>query len=226
MKVFLLLLFMAVAAHGQNCTLAPTITPISPLPANGTAQVSGSIVLSYDATSNCPNRTIHAKAGIDLDFTFPPCSSIPDNCIGEDLTPPGPFHIVMDTTRWANGNHRLWLEAYDQYDASASYDLYVDIENPALGPDTTPPEVFIQTPLDGTRLGNGTSSVTVTGSYADNFAVTKVDLIVNGNVYATVNSSPWSLLWTVKRRGTYLLQTRAWDAAGNSTLSQVVTVSK
>ena len=225
MRILILLFAFAISAHAQTCTNAPVITPIDPLPSNGTAHVAGSLFLKFDATTVCPNRTIHSKAGIDITI-FPPCSSVPDNCIGEDLTPPGPYVIVMDTTRWANGPHTVKVEAYDQYDASASYSLTVSIENPAIMPDSTPPQAFIQTPIDGTHLGNGTSNVTVTGSYADNFLVDHVDLLVNGQVYATVNSSPWSFLWIVKKRGTYQLQTRAWDAAGNSGLSQVVTVTK
>lgn len=86
--------------------------------------------------------------------------------------------------------------------------------NPSLPPaDVTPPAVAITAWTSGS--GSGTSSVSVAAS--DNVGVTRVELWVDGVRVATDTAAPWSLVWnsSTKTSGSYLLEARAYDAAGN-----------
>jgi len=100
-----------------------------------------------------------------------------------------------------------------------------DLSN--LGPtsaDATPPTTSITSPVNGAAVSG---SVTISASASDNVGVTKVDLLVDGSVAGTMTSSPYVLLWdtTKSPNGTHTLQTKAYDAAGNTGLSTVVSVS-
>lgn len=82
--------------------------------------------------------------------------------------------------------------------------------------DTTAPTVALTTPAAGAAL---TGTTTVSGSAADNIAVTKVELLVDGVVKATNSNSSTSFSWntTSVADGSHSISLRASDAAGNST---------
>jgi thermitase len=94
---------------------------------------------------------------------------------------------------------------------------------PTVTADTTKPTILITSPSSGSAV-NG--SVTVQFSASDNKAVTQVSLLVNGTVVGSSTSTPFSINWGSGRMssGTYTLQGRALDAAGNVGLSPLVTV--
>jgi hypothetical protein len=63
---------------------------------------------------------------------------------------------------------------------------------------------------------------------ADNVAVTRVELYVDGVLTATSNAAPFTTKWTTKKAasGAHSLQCKAYDAAGNGGNSTLVTVYK
>jgi len=89
--------------------------------------------------------------------------------------------------------------------------------------DTTAPMVRITTPTNGQTVSK---TVSVTVSASDNAGVTKVELYVDGAVSATSMTSPFTMSWNAQRvkRGSHTLRVKAYDAAGNSALSEMVTV--
>jgi hypothetical protein len=92
--------------------------------------------------------------------------------------------------------------------------------------DTTPPTVAITSPTNGATVSG---SLAVSASASDNVGVTKVDFSVDGTVKASDTASPWgfSLDTSSLSSGTHTISARAWDAAGNSSLSSVsVTISQ
>lgn len=91
------------------------------------------------------------------------------------------------------------------------------------GQDTAPPSIRITSPADGQFISN---SITVYSDASDNVGVTKVELYINGKLSSTTTSAPFTTSWSTRRlkSGAYKLQTKAYDAAGNAGLSQVVTV--
>jgi thermitase len=91
------------------------------------------------------------------------------------------------------------------------------------GTDTVPPSTTIASPGSGNSL-SGVVSVQVNSS--DNIAVTRVECYAN-NIPLGTNSNPsvqfpWSTF--ANSNGTYQLQSRAYDAAGNAGASVAVTV--
>jgi hypothetical protein len=92
------------------------------------------------------------------------------------------------------------------------------------GGDTTPPTTSITSPANGATVSG---TVTVSASASDNVGVSRVELFVDGSLHSTDTSSPYSFSWntTTVANGSHNLQTRAYDAAGNSGSSSVVSVN-
>jgi hypothetical protein len=131
-----------------------------------------------------------------------------------------PYSFNWNTTALANGTHTLTATATDAAGNTATISISVTVSNSV--PDTTPPVVSITSPTGGTVSGN----VSVLVSTTDNVGVVKVSLYVDGALVSTATSSPFTNKWTTKRAasGAHTLQCKAYDAAGNSGLSSVVTV--
>ncbi len=90
-------------------------------------------------------------------------------------------------------------------------------------PDTTPPTTSITNPVSGATLSG---VVSISASAADNVGVTRVDLLIDGAVKGTATASPYTFSWdTSTVSGNHSLQTVAYDAAGNSSVSATITVS-
>jgi hypothetical protein len=92
-------------------------------------------------------------------------------------------------------------------------------------PDATAHTVLITWPTSGVTVVNNTK-VYVTSS--DNVAVTRLDLLVDGQFYATSSSAVAVFTWNTLKleHGAHILEAVAHDAAGNSTRSAAVTVYK
>jgi chitinase len=94
------------------------------------------------------------------------------------------------------------------------------------GGDTTAPTTAISSPAAGATVSG---TITVSATASDNVGVSRVELLVDGTVRVTDTTSPYSFSWntTTVANGTRSLQTRAFDAAGNSGTSAArsVTVS-
>lgn len=91
------------------------------------------------------------------------------------------------------------------------------------GGDDAPPSIRITSPFEGQLISN---SITVYSDATDNVGVTKVELYINGKLSASSTKAPFTISWSTRKLkpGAYALQTKAYDAAGNTALSQVVTV--
>ena len=90
-------------------------------------------------------------------------------------------------------------------------------------PDTMIPTAAITSPAEDATV-TGTVNVAVTA--ADDVGVTKVDFLVNGTLVGTDNAGPFAFSWNTSSlaEGAYMLQAKAYDAAGNTGSSPVVTV--
>lgn len=88
--------------------------------------------------------------------------------------------------------------------------------------DTISPAVSISSPSSGSIV-NGLVAVNVPAS--DNVGVARVDLFINGALFATGTTSPFSFSWdtTTVTDATYTLTASAYDAAGNIAQSSAVT---
>lgn len=90
-------------------------------------------------------------------------------------------------------------------------------------PDTEPPFVTIISPSDGSTVSG---KISITLSASDNVAVSKVDLYINGILYATDNTEPYNFLWDSSSSpdGLYYLEAVAVDSSGNIGNSNTVMI--
>jgi hypothetical protein len=109
-----------------------------------------------------------------------------------------------------------------------SNDVRVAVSNPisvsAANPgDTVAPVLRITSPVNGQRV---LRSFAIRVSASDNVGVTKVQLFVDGVMRAVSATAPFTTTWNPRpaRAGAHVLQVKAFDAAGNSALSQMVVV--
>ena len=95
-------------------------------------------------------------------------------------------------------------------------------DNCAALTDTTPPTVGITSPSNGATL---VSTTNITASASDDVGVTKVEFYIDGSLKATDTASPYtySLSPTDLTIGQHQLTAKAYDAAGNSAMSTIVT---
>jgi hypothetical protein len=190
-------------SNGGPDTIPPTVSFASP--ANG-ATVSGTVNVQINASDNVAVQSV----------TF----SV--DGVGQGTAAVAPYNFSWDTTAVTNGSHTLTAQATDTSGNTSSTQISVTVNNSA--PDTTPPTCSITSPTGG-KVG---SSLTVTATASDNVGVTKVELWVDGKLSQTLTTPPWTFTLNTRRwaPGNHTLQCRAYDAAGNVGLSQVVTVTK
>ncbi|MDO9101727.1 MAG: S8 family serine peptidase [Candidatus Nitrotoga sp.] len=93
----------------------------------------------------------------------------------------------------------------------------------AISLDTQAPDILITSPV-GSKVSG---SVPVDVKYSDNIGVTRVDLYVNGQKFATDDIAPFAFAWDTSTLmgGAYTLVAYAYDAAGNAGVSPTVLVT-
>lgn len=90
--------------------------------------------------------------------------------------------------------------------------------------DTTAPTTSITAPSNAATVSGTT---TVTASASDNVGVTKVEFYLDNALQSTSTASPYQWSWntTTAANGTHVLNSKAYDAAGNVGTSANVTVT-
>ena len=194
----------------NTTTTTPPTSSITAPPSAST--VSGTIAVTADATG-VPSVS---KVEFYVDGTLK----------ATDTT--SPYSFSWDTTQVANGTHTLQAKAYDPANNIGSSSVVtVTINNPVTtpAPDTTAPAVSITSPANNATISGLTSIV---ANATDNVGVTKVEFYANGTLIGTdTSTSSFSFDWnTVNvQNGQYTLTAKAYDAAGNSTLSAGITIN-
>ncbi len=90
--------------------------------------------------------------------------------------------------------------------------------------DTTPPTVQITSPADGASV---TGTIPISATASDDVDVAKVEFYADGQLVGTATSSPYQVNWdtSTASRSDLGLTAKAYDPAGNVTISQGVNVS-
>jgi hypothetical protein len=107
---------------------------------------------------------------------------------------------------------------------ATNYDSTATFDDESCEYDTTPPTVTITSPQDDSTISD---SVTITCMSTDNESVKKVELWVDGvNTGVSDNTEPYSLVWntTTYDDGLYTIIVRSYDASGNTTDSEPITL--
>jgi len=139
---------------------------------------------------------------------------------GTSTTVPATFS--WNTITCPNGSYNLQARAYDAAGNSGSFAISVTVQNPVA--DSTAPAAQITSPTTGATLSG---MATVTAVATDNVGVTRTECYLNGALMGSSPGASCSLSWnsTAYANGSYTLQTKAYDAAGNIGTSAGVTVS-
>ncbi len=93
------------------------------------------------------------------------------------------------------------------------------------GGDTTPPTISVSSPANNATVS---STITLSGTAADNVAVASVAVSVDGGAYqSAVGTTSWtySLNTTSLSNGTHTIIARATDTSGNTGISSTVTIT-
>jgi thermitase len=170
------------------------------------ATVSGNLSIAISASDNTALTSVTLK--------------IDGVTSGTDTS--APYTFAWNTSTVANGVHTLAATAIDTSGNSSSVTSSVLVSN-AL--DSTPPTVKITSPADGNKVD---TNVSVTVNTSDNVAVTKVELYVDGALQAVSTSNPFTTKWNTAKaaKGSHTLFCKAYDAAGNTGVSQFISVNK
>lgn len=173
------------------------------------ATVTGSVLIQAQASDNVGVTEVYARVG--------------STNIGSDMT--APYGVPWDTATVTNGSQWLFVFARDAHGNSASVSVLVNVQNSGPAPDTSPPQISITSPPDGYNVPKSTKQISVLVDASDNVAVAKVELYADGALAATSTIAPFTTKWN-PARGSHTLQCKAYDAAGNSSLSGTVRVSR
>ncbi len=128
-----------------------------------------------------------------------------------------PYSASINSATLTNGSHSLVARAYDAAgNVGVSTPLTFSVSNTGGG-DTTPPTV--------TASESGTSgTITLSANASDNVGVSKVDFFVDNVLKGSDTTAPYSMTLnsTTLTNASHALTARAYDAAGNNTLSAPV----
>jgi len=188
---------------GMSDNIAPTVS--IPSPTVGST-VSGTILVQVNASDNV------GVASVQL--------SVDGMNLGTDAT--APFAFDLNTTGLNNGVHTITATANDVAGNIAGTSISVTVNNAG---DSMPPVISITSPSNGAKLSG---NVSVLVNAADNVAVARVELYVDGQLQSTSTAAPFTNKWNTKRvaAGAHTLQCKAYDAAGNAGTSAAITVYK
>ena len=127
----------------------------------------------------------------------------------------------FDTTGLSDGFYTLQLQVvgHDQQVRQASIQVTVD---------NTPPRVDVTYPPNGEQFIDGRQEwVNVNAEVNDNLALSHVEFYAQGQAepFAVRNLAPYNVNWTLRGPGTYRFHVVVYDAAGNRTESDPVTMT-
>ena len=179
----------------------PALTVAITQPVSGST-VQGTVTLAIAASSTATS--------IDLMFDGVVVDTVTDSAA----------QFAWDTTTVANGSHQWTAQAYDNFGQTAlSAPVDVTVSNPPPA-DKTPPVVNLE-PVTATKK----AKTTLVATASDNVGVVKVEFYVNGVLQCTDTAAPYTCSWMVSNAAkTYVLEARAYDAAGNVGVSPSVTI--
>jgi membrane peptidoglycan carboxypeptidase len=125
---------------------------------------------------------------------------------------------TWDTTQTPDGLYALRLQVIRTDQSLATAITQVTIDN-------TPPEVHIQYPAPNQALSKAPDQpLLFLVDAQDALGVAHVEWLIDGEIIAALDTLPYHLTWSGKT-GSYQLQVRVTDLAGNQSLSDLVTFS-
>jgi len=125
----------------------------------------------------------------------------------------------------AEGTYTLTAKAYDDAGAASLSDS-VTIEVKKDNTESNiPPTVSISSPSSGAVYQDNDMVPIVANADDSDGTISKVEIIVNGNVAKTLTTFPYGYFWENPQAGQYIIGARAYDNNGASALSQAVVIT-
>ncbi|MFC1843314.1 Ig-like domain-containing protein [Thermodesulfobacteriota bacterium] len=131
----------------------------------------------------------------------------------------GAWQTATGTTSWT---YSWTLPADGSYTIqSRATDSAGNVETPSAGNtvtvERTPPTSNITDPTNGATLNLASPDpYTISGTASDATAVSTVEVSINGGAWQTATgTTSWTYSWTLPADGSYTIQSRATDSAGN-----------
>lgn len=190
---------------------------------------------TVSATAVYKNNTAWAVTvkDIQLSARIPGSTTVQPTYFTPDTT--GPYTVQPGASIVFTGKHTVapseptgtyW--AFAQYIDSASV-IHTDTTETSFvvtAPDTTAPTIAITSPAAGAEILAG-NTVQIAIDAADNSAVTKVEVAIDNVTKGTLTATPYSYSWNTGNvtAGQHTITARAFDAAGNVTASEAVSVT-
>jgi len=184
-----------------NDTIAPVVAIGSPVAGS---KASGTVTVSASATDNVGVKKVEFYLNGHL----------------QSSVLAAPYNFSWNTLNSPNGAYTLVAKAYDAAgNVGQSAAVSVTVFN-----DKTAPAVAIGSPVAGSKASG---TVTVSASATDNVGVQKVNFYLNGHLYHSATTAPYSFSWNTLNspNGSYTLVAKAFDAAGNVGQSAAVSVT-
>src|SRR6185436_2304108 len=104
--------------------------------------------------------------------------------VNTDTTPTNGMNCVLDTTKFANGTHRLRAVAYASNGSSKIDDISINVQNTV----NTAPTVGITSPSAGQTVSG---SLAYAANATDNAGVSRVVFTLDGNALLTDTAAPF-----------------------------------
>jgi hypothetical protein len=135
-----------------------------------------------------------------------------------------PYEVQWDTNPIPDGSYAIKAVATDRAGNSAEQEVTVAIKNDELN-DNIAPVLEITSPSANATVW---ASVNVTANVTDNRSISKVEFLVDGNIFNTINSAPFSasLNTATLTDGSHIIKVIASDKANNKTEKQVTVTLK
>ncbi|HEC22303.1 MAG TPA: penicillin-binding protein [Chloroflexi bacterium] len=90
--------------------------------------------------------------------------------------------------------------------------------------DNIPPSIELAYPEDGQQYTLDDEFVTIQPFVSDNISMDRVEFYVDDQLIAISTVAPFNERWIITEAGTHVIQLRAYDTAGNTALSERVTI--
>src|SRR5215472_6372161 len=186
-------------------TVAPPVVSIS-APANGST-VSGTVTVTASATSSIGVASVQ----LQLDGAN----------VGSAVTV-APYSYAWDTTKSGNGSHTLKAVAKD----TAGNSTTSGVDTVTVSNTVAPPVVSITAPANGSAVSG---VISVSGTASSSLSVSLVQVAVDGGGFSNaLGTTNWSFnldTASLSSNASHSLIAKATDSAGNSTLSNSVTIT-
>jgi hypothetical protein len=207
-------------AYGPlTCTKSQPTLSVSPLSQTGSAgkTLNYSLSIKNNDSAGCTTSSF-AISGVSLPAGFTASTA------SVSIAPGATVSAVSGVTSPAgvlDGSYPITLLVADTADATHKVQgqvTYVSIT------DTVAPTVVINTPANGSTIGNSTN---VSVAATDNLSLARIDVLIDGVVTRSSTVSPFSFKWSTRKvtAGTHTIAAIAYDTAGNSSKTSI-TVTK